>query len=285
MSGQNQEESLRAPRRIVICADDFGMNSFVDQGILSLARLGRLGAASCMTLGPSFAGEARALRETDVDVGLHFDLTETAAGWSGMPLSRLIGLAYLHRLDVGWVGERLDRQLDAFERVLGGPPDYLDGHQHVHQLPCVLPCVLDALQRRYGARAPWLRCTLPRRQPGVGIFNAFKAQVIGVLGGHALQRAVRQRGWRSNARFLGVYSLSGGAAHYEALLRCWLEAAQDGDLMMCHPAAPASPDMDDTLMRQRAAEFEVLSHDDMPLWLRVQGLRIERMSRIAPLPA
>ncbi len=287
---ENQENGQQANpqgrRRIVICADDFGMNSAVDGGILYLAQAGRLGAVSCMALGPSFAGQAEALRGADVDAGLHFDLTEGVGGQEpAIPLRHLIARAYLGRLAPTWVDGRLERQLDAFERLYGAAPAYLDGHQHVHQLPGVLPRVIEILQRRYGQRMPWLRCTLPRSQPGVGAANAFKAQVIGMLGGHALHRAVRRHGWRSNERFLGVYSLSGGSAHYAQLLRCWFEAARDGDLMMCHPARAVAPGESDALMRQRAAEFDVLSNEDMPRWLQAQGLRVERLSRIAPLPA
>jgi len=257
----------------------------VDGGILHLAQSGRLSAVSCMALGPSFPEKVQALREADVDAGLHFDLTEGVGGQEPpIALKDLILQAYLGRLAPDWVDARLERQLDAFERIYGAAPAYLDGHQHVHQLPGVLPRVIAVLQRRYGASMPWLRCTLPRRQPGVGVGNLFKAHVIGVLGGYALSRTVRQHGWRSNQRFLGVYGLSGGAAHYAQLLRCWFEAARDGDLMMCHPACALEPDEEgDALMRQRAAEFEVLGSEDMPHWLRGQGLMVERMTRIAPL--
>lgn len=287
---ENQESGQGALRRIVICADDFGMNRAVDEGILHLARAARLGAVSCMALGPSFSEQTAALRDADangsVDVGLHFDLTEGVGGQEpAVGLGALIARAYLGRLAPAWVDGRLERQLDAFERIYGAAPAYLDGHQHVHQLPGVLPRVIEILQRRYGPRMPWLRCTLPRRQSGVGPANAFKAQVIGALGGRALQRVVRAHGWRSNRRFLGVYGLDGGAAHYARLLRCWFEAARDGDLMMCHPARPAAAGEGDALARQRAAEFEVLSGEDMPRWLQARGLRVERQSRITPLPA
>ena len=280
---ENQESGQGALRRIVICADDFGMNPAVDEGILDLARAGRLGAVSCMTLGPSFPERVAALREADVDAGLHFDLTEGVGGQEpAIALKTLIAQAYLGRLAPAWVDGRLERQLDAFERIYGAAPAYLDGHQHVHQLPGVLPRVAEILQRRYGARMPWLRCTLPRSQPGVGLANAFKAQVIGALGGAALERTVRRHGWRSNARFLGVYGLSGGAAHYAQLVGRWFEAARDSDLMMCHPARAVAPGEGDALMQQRAAELEVLAGEDMPRWLRARGLRVERLSRIAP---
>ena len=276
-------------RRIVICADDFGIDHAVDAGILRLAGAGRLSAVSCLALGPSFAGRAPELRAADVDVGLHFDLTEGVGGQEpAIALGELIARACLGRLAPGWVDGRLERQLDAFERVHGEAPAHLDGHQHVHQLPGVLPRVVEILRRRYGERAPWLRCTLPRHQPGVGASNLFKAHVIGALGGHALQRATRRNGWRGNERFLGVYGLSGGADHYARLLRRWLEAAHDGDLLMCHPACPEHPAPlavaggGDALMRQRAAEYQTLAGGDIARWLLDLGLRVERLGRIRP---
>lgn len=268
-------------RRIVVCGDDFGMNSAVDGGILLLTGMGRMSAVSCLSLGPSFAANARVLRHESADVGLHLDLTDGLGGLSGMPLPLLIASAYTGRLRASWVDERLNRQLDAFEQAYGDAPVYVDGHRHVHQLPGVLSRLLRMLEQRYGARRPWLRCTVPAEVQGVGRLDAFKARVIGALGGHAVRRAVREQGWCSNGRLLGVYGLSGGAGHYAALLRCWLDAARDGDLLMCHPATPAWTDAD-PLQRQRAAELEVLSHADLADWMRARGLEISRLSQLLP---
>lgn len=266
-------------RRIVICGDDFGMNPAVDAAILHLAGMGRMSAISCLSLGPSFAASADALHGHDVDVGLHLNLTESLGGVPAMPLSALIARACARRLDPAAIDTAVQRQLDAFERGYGRAPDYVDGHQHVHQLPVVLPRLLHALRRRYGARRPWLRCTLPRLPRGMVPADAFKAWVIGALGGHALRRAAREDGWRTNTRLLGVYGLRGGARLYDTLLRRWLAAAQEGDLLMCHPAVDA-PSRTDVLWRQRAAEFAVLSGDGLVEALLQHGLAARRLSRM-----
>lgn len=266
-------------RRIVICGDDFGMNPAVDAAILHLAGMGRMSAVSCLSLGPSFAASAVALRGHDADVGLHLNLTESLGDLPAMPLPVLIARACARRLDPAAIDRAVHRQLDAFELACGRAPDYVDGHQHVHQLPVVLPRLLHALRRRYGARRPWLRCTLPRLPRGMAPADAFKARVIGALGGHALCRAAREDGWRTNARLLGVYGLRGGARHYDALLRRWLAAAHEGDLLMCHPAV-ATPSRNDALERQRAAEFAVLSGDGLAEALLRHGLAVRRLSRM-----
>ena len=265
-------------RRIVICADDFGMNPAVDDAILRLAGMGRASAASCLALGPSFAANAAALRAAGADVGLHLNLTESLRGEPAMPLPALLARAYARCLDGAWIDAAIQRQLDAFESACGRAPDYVDGHRHVHQLPGVLMRLLEALHRRYGRRRPWLRCTLPRAIPGAAAADAFKARVIGALGGAALRHAAHDGGWRTNARLLGVYGLRGGAPHYAALLRQWLRAARDGDLLMCHPAMPA-PSHADALSAQRAAEFEVLSGNAVAAWLRDCGVAVVRPGR------
>ena len=50
-------------------------------------------------------------------------------------------------------------QLDTFTQALGRAPAYIDGHQHVHQLPVVRTLLLEEIARRYPAAALWLRST------------------------------------------------------------------------------------------------------------------------------
>jgi len=263
-------------KRIVVCGDDFGMNAGIDAGMLRLAKLGRLSAISCLTQGPTFTAHAAGLKDADLDLGVHLNLTE-ALGHPGpadvAPLRALIARAYTGRLDEAWIDDQLTRQFDAFEEVLGRAPDYVDGHQHVHQLPGVLPRLLRLLEQRYGRQAPWLRYTAPGMQEGIPLRESAKARLIGALGAETVARAARRDGWRTNRRLLGVYSLQGGARRYADLLQRWLLNARDGDLLMCHPAVPGAGD---TLAGQRAAEFEVLARADLGDWMRLNGVCVAR---------
>ena len=49
-------------KRLVICADDFGMSAAVDQGIVELAAGGCLSAVSCLADAPELRSRAAALR-------------------------------------------------------------------------------------------------------------------------------------------------------------------------------------------------------------------------------
>lgn len=86
---------------LIITADDYGYSPRYNQGILAAARAGAIDAVSAMVTRAWC--DPLPLVGTGVEVGLH--LTEDAS---------------------------LDRQVELFERLFGGPPAYLDGHHHCH---------------------------------------------------------------------------------------------------------------------------------------------------------
>ncbi|WP_345797062.1 ChbG/HpnK family deacetylase [Castellaniella sp. MT123] len=259
-------------RRIVVCADDFGMNAAVDAGILSLATLGRLSATSLLVDGPTASRNVPALLDTPLQVGLHLNLTESF-GQPGLclPLRQLIQAAYLRRLPMAQVREGVHRQLDRFRVLTGRGPDYVDGHQHVHQLPGVRDALLQALDADGDAR-PWIRDTGRPRMAGLPGGLRFKAGVIAILGAAGLRRRARTGGYRQNPGFLGVYDFKGGIPAYETWMSRWLTACQDGDVLMCHPALGHEPT--DALSSQRQAEYAVLAGARMGRWLTEYHLTI-----------
>jgi predicted glycoside hydrolase/deacetylase ChbG (UPF0249 family) len=237
MAIQNKTRALLC-RRIVVCGDDFGMNADIDYGMLELAHRRRLSAISCLVEGPTFAQHASALTSTPAELGLHLNFTQNLGGGAGpyWPLGRLILRSYARQIDPAWVDRTLQTQFEVFEQTLGRVPDYIDGHQHVHQLPLLRERLLVFMEQRYGANLPWLRCTLPGGQRGIPLLLQAKAHLIGALGGQALVNAARRYGIRMNRRLLGVYDFRGNRDRYAGLLQSWLDNAQDGDLLMCHPA-------------------------------------------------
>jgi len=258
---------------ILICADDFGLSPGINSGIIELARQGRLSATSCMSLGRYFSQDAQALAELPIQTGLHFNMTEPLEGKEFyQPLSRLLRNSYLRKLDPRIVTGEIERQLDAFETALGRVPDYIDGHQHVHQFPTIRDCLIDVLVRRYPEHRPWLRSTLPGDLSGLPLKNQLKAWVIGFLGARSLTGLAKRFGFTMNNRLLGVYGFEGGEPHYRELLDAWFTGAQANDLLMCHPATTVDPS--DALGEQRVAEYAVLSGNDFPSLLERHGLSL-----------
>jgi predicted glycoside hydrolase/deacetylase ChbG (UPF0249 family) len=215
-------------KRIQICADDYGFDAAVSFAILEGIDAGRLSATSCMVLSPVWPREAVALRERAgmADFGLHLDVNEFAGPAPGRSLSGWIAAAYLGRIDADQARAWVSAQLDAFEAQMQAPPDYLDGHQHVHQLPVLRAAVVAELQARYGAR-----CAL--RSTRSLSWRGGKAAVIAALGSAALRRLAR--GMPMNTDFAGVYDFS-HEADFPGLLAGWLASLPDGGLLMTHPA-------------------------------------------------
>lgn len=236
------------------------MNRAVDRGILELAANGRLSAASCLTKGRSFALHAPDLAALPIQKGLHLNLSEAtnvSSYWQSLP--QLIRNCYFRLIDVLALQTEIEEQLRAFELAFGQLPDYVDGHQHVHQLPVVRDCLIDVLNKRYGSRRPWLRSTC-RPASHAPAENGVKARVIEALGARGLRRLAARHGYPSNQHLLGIYDFSGGEERYVELLAGWIEYAMPLDVIMCHPANGF--DATDCLSAQRQAEYAVLAGAD-----------------------
>ena len=139
---------------------------------------------------------------------------------------------------------------------MGRAPDFIDGHQHVHQLPQIRTALLQEMKQRYPVEGPWLRGTRAPAQSGVPWQYRFKAKIIQTLGAAALKKQAG-KGYRVSPRLLGVYDFQGGEPAYAQWLAVWLALMRDGDVLMCHPASHIITE--DTLGAQRVAEFNVLS--------------------------
>lgn len=259
---------------LCLCADDFGLHAGINQAALRLVELGRVHALSCQVGGPAWpagAVELRHLLEDAPDLGLHLDLSEHALGLRAQPLVRLVLLSQVRALDMTALRDEIEAQLDAFEQELGRRPDFVDGHQHVHQLPQVREALLTVLARRYPGRRLWLRST--RRGAG-----GFKPWLIEQLGTRALARGARRQGLPQNGRLLGVYDFQGGPMHYQALLEGWLNGARPGDLLMCHPSLTSAAQ--DSIASARRAEYAVLGGQAFGALQARLGLVLRPMSRI-----
>ena len=224
---------LPEPRRLIVCADDFGLSQAACQSILQLGAAGAINATRCAVDGPYVAEHLPALRalRPAVAVGLHLNLTENAQFAGARPLTGWLAATYLRwRLDTAAVRREIARQLQRFETLFGTPPDFIDGHEHVHQFPVIRDLLLAELQQHAHTRL-WVRCTWPQRYRGA------KATVIGLLGSRALRRQLQLQGLRHNSDFAGVYDLVSDSG-YDTRVRSWLTGLSDGGVLMCHPELP-----------------------------------------------
>jgi predicted glycoside hydrolase/deacetylase ChbG (UPF0249 family) len=275
MNKAAQDNRGPQPRRLAVCADDFGLHPSVNAAVFDLVARGRLSTVACMVDGPAWADGAarwRAERTPAVELGLHLDLTERFAGAGARwDWNRLVVTSGLRLLDRRRLQAEIERQLDAFERGLQCAPDFVDGHRHVHQLPQVREALVEALQRRYPGQRPWLRRCVSPAAAG----ERFKTAVIGLLGAQRLSALAAQAGLPQNRYLLGVYGFDGDAASYERRLAGWLACAQDGDLLMCHPGLAGAGD---GIADARSREHAVLAGPGFGRLLSQNGLHISPLA-------
>ncbi len=259
---------MNADARVIgVCMDDVGLVGGVAEAAVRLAAGRRVSAATCVTTAlawPSEGAAVAAAASDALELGLHLNLTEgpplshdLAAVWPELPpLRTLLAAAHVGRLPLAAIGVELRAQFDAFADVVGRPPDFIDGHQHVHHLPGVRRLVVDAaVEGGRPGEAIAVRNTGRVCGPG----NPLKRFIIERSGGRALSRLLASRGVPTNSALLGVYDFH--ARDYRALLRGWLAAAPDeGGLLVCHPRI-GPVDAREPISAARSREFAYLASD------------------------
>lgn len=224
-------------KTIVLCADDFGLDSGVSEGILKLARLRRLSAVSCMVNMPGFTPNAQKLLDlkNQVQIGLHFNLTEgyllSKPAQRCFSLNELLIKTHMHSVKLSFVAKEFLEQLERFVAMMHQLPDFIDGHQHVHQFPVVRHVILDLYQHKLKDNHTWIRSTWP--SSSVSKYQ-LKAKILGFTGGKALQKQLVRLGIPHNTLFSGIYDFS-PETNYRELFLAWLSMARENTLIMCHP--------------------------------------------------
>jgi predicted glycoside hydrolase/deacetylase ChbG (UPF0249 family) len=268
-----------APRRWICSADDFAFDAGAVEGILALIERGRVTATSALVdapLWPTAAAELRAQPEAGrADVGLHLNFTQgfpqrKSPVW---PLGELVLRCRFGAVPRSAIRSGIERQLDAFEDAMGRRPDYVDGHQHVHQFALLRDELLGALARRYGRDLPWLRSTRPPP-----LVRDLKARLIAALGDAQLRRRAQAARIPVSDWLVGVYGFADSAQSYRERLQAWLRAGPEGAVLMCHPSSRPQPG--DPIAAARGIEFEVLRSDEFAADLALAGVVLERGSSL-----
>jgi predicted glycoside hydrolase/deacetylase ChbG (UPF0249 family) len=281
--------SERTPRRIRLCADDYGLSEGVNRAIRELIARRRINATSIMVVGPAATrAEIAALldvaRAGDCALGLHVTLTapfhpltmyfRPLKGGSFLPLRAMLGHSLLRRLDGDMLDAEIAAQLAAFTALAGRAPDYVDGHQHVQLFPQARDAFLAAVQR--AAPGAWVRqCgrAATARQHGGNVPAILKTALLDGLS-RGFRRRCADAGLACNPAFAGAYDYA-RVTDFGGAMAGFLDGLPDGGLVMCHPGF-----VDDTLRRldpltdQREREYAYLASDDFPRLLAAHNVAL-----------
>jgi predicted glycoside hydrolase/deacetylase ChbG (UPF0249 family) len=274
------------PRRIWLCADDYGLSPGVNGAIRELIERGRLNATSVMVVGPAIGrDEVNSLKAAVTGsprcaVGLHATLTapfypltmhfKPLDGGMFLGYPKLLRAGLWRRLDPEIIRAELTAQLMAFSGLFGRAPDFVDGHQHVQLFPGVRDAFLAAVKEN--APNAWVRQG-GRNQPLVRRLGAPKALFLDLLSAQFRRRAARAN-LAFNPAFAGAYDFS-QQPDFSALMRQFLDGLPEGGLIMCHPGF-----VDETLISldpftvQREHEYAFLGGEHFPQLLEANKVTL-----------
>ena len=256
-------------KHITLCADDYAQNTMISEGIVRLAEQGRINATSCMVNSTVWSETHHALHsiQSTTYIGLHFNLTHGDAlssiwkkyyGTQLPGMSTLLIKSCLRRMNPAVVAAEIQAQLDAYTHSMNAYPDFIDGHQHVHQLPVIR----EALFGIYASLSPgvFLRKTSNGWLDLLSADGFPKRHLIALLGGVAFQKHLTRLAIPKNASFSGIYNFK-DAENYRHYFQQFLNHSQDDGLIMCHPGNQ-SDDKSDPLHASRHHELNYFMSDD-----------------------
>ncbi|MBR1155680.1 ChbG/HpnK family deacetylase [Bradyrhizobium sp. JYMT SZCCT0428] len=264
------------PRRIWLCADDYGISEGVNRAIRELIGQGRLNATSVMVVGQAIGrGEVTALQDAAAGsprcaIGLHATLTapfrpltmhfRPTDGGMFLPLPAMLRSGLLRRLDPEMIHAELIDQLAAFQDLFGRPPDFVDCHQHAQLFPQVRDAFLRAVKQ--AAPGAWVRQG-GRFQPLAKRLAAPKALLLDVLSSR-FRRLAAKAGIPFNPAFAGAYDFT-KEPDFGVLMGQFLQGMPEGGLVMCHPGFVDETLLSlDPLTTQRESEHAFLAGAQLP---------------------
>ncbi|MGD9923359.1 MAG: ChbG/HpnK family deacetylase [Pseudorhodoplanes sp.] len=278
--------STQPLRRIVLCADDYGISPAVSEAIRDLVARKRLNATSAMVVAPSLtASEAAALAglkraAPHLQIGLHFTLTAPFRPLSEaysplrndafLTLPATLGSALVARLDRDRVAHELRTQVAAFSTLFGCLPDYVDGHQHVQIFPQIRDAALSVMREMLPGA--WMR-QCGRVTPLAARVSDRKGMLLDMMSKGFRKRAAAA-GIAVNPAFAGAYDF-GSDPDFAALFPGFLNELPAGSVVMCHPGF-----VDDTLKaldpltNLREREYAFFASDEFPDLLKAQRVTL-----------
>jgi hopanoid biosynthesis associated protein HpnK len=272
-------------RRLILTADDFGLDEAVNEAVERAHREGALTATSLMVGAPAARDAiARARRLPGLAVGLHVVLAD---GLPVLPLDQvgsLVGTDGRFADSPARAGVRyffdprarkelaaeIRAQFAAFHAT-GLPLDHVNGHTHLHIHPTILELILS-IGREYGMRAmrlPAEPALASWRAAGHGLASRM-ATSIGLVPWLSFMRHRLQRdGIKFNDFTYGLFDT--GAMVETLVLRQLATLPAGVGEMYFHPGTRRAPALDRTMSHYR--------HDEELLALTSPKLRAALAAR------
>jgi len=252
-------------KKIMICADDFGIAKNINLAIYELAQRKRISAISCIVMPESNRTDFQLLKSCKEQfLGLHFNLThnffkdkkskQPSPGHSILDIySEMLKNSFSQKK----IEIEFEKQWNKFCDLTQSQPDYLDSHHHIHQLPFVSDAIMNSLSRVNYKPDFFVRNT-------ANIFEMdslfFKKAFLNFFG-QKMRSRLKKSKIKTNKNFTGFYDYANEKMNLQ-IVNQFLQNIKDDTMMMVHPALGNTPELDDLMNSSRESEFNFLMSDD-----------------------
>jgi chitin disaccharide deacetylase len=263
-------------KRLIVCADDFGLDKAVNEAVEAAHRDGVLTCASLMVGAPEAADAvARARRLPELRVGLHLvlvegrptapvdmvaDLVDERGEFDGRMVRAGFRFFFLPRVRRQLAIE-IRAQFEAF-RATGLMLDHVNAHKHMHLHPTVASLIV-AIGREYGLAAMRVPAEPARPLHEIGVVTSLAQRI----GSRLLAVWVGLLRWRLTSAGIAVndhlFGLAWSGAMTEARVLSLLPHLPEGvSEIYFHPATSRSAALVRAMPDYRHAEefAALLSH-------------------------
>ncbi len=286
-------------RRLIVNADDFGLSSGVNRGIVEAHEGGIVTSATLMACGAKFQEAVDwAARRPQLSVGCHVLLVDAspvlelqqvsslATVNSGTPRFRdsllsFAGLAIAGRLDEDQIEAEITAQIGKLQAA-GIRVSHLDSHKHTHVFPAVFRPMLRAAQKCgvEAVRNPFEPLLFAgtknwKRRFQLGMLRSFRA---------TFRKALEESGVSTPNGCIGIVATGGLTQH---TFRQLIEALPEGTWeFVCHPGYnDAELDSIKTRLRHsRERELAILTSIETRALLQRQQIELISYREFASSP-
>ncbi len=257
---------------MILCADDFGLNDKVSEGILNLIKRGKINSVSCLVITECWKNKSKNLKPFlgKIETGLHLSLTVPKAfDCPEQTLGTLIRKSYLGQLNKTQITNEFFKQMESFKKHMGQMPDYVDGHQFCHLFPTVRESLMElAKEFSFKKNKIYVRVFRqpPKNIPNIRFLPVWILNQVASLASKKLIKLLEKKGISLNNRLFGYHPYS--ITPMEYFTYYLKEKPGEKDIFFCHPGL-LSEDTSDRLYRYRfeiynlmmSSEFDKLLHD------------------------
>jgi predicted glycoside hydrolase/deacetylase ChbG (UPF0249 family) len=267
-------------KKVILCADDFGISPAVSESICKLAELKRISATSVMVVYEDWHIHSRALLpfQEHFDIGLHFVLTDAPPASPIKNIASLVGSSmrfhsmkqFMKRTWLGQVKKEhvlneLTSQYDKFVENFGTQPDFIDGHHNVHQYPIIDDVIIEFVKSRGIEKNMYLRNTAHSIGAIFGQWSDFFKTALISFQGSSFKKKILNNDMRTNESFGGVYNLTRFNEFEGKIFKFFCNAELSNGIVMIHPGRVDSIlSKRDSFCEGREAEEKVLLDKTFP---------------------